>query len=65
MDSVYVFGFQVMKKILELLPAEPSFRKITLDFECAMWGALRDVFPDAELMGCVFHWNQALWRKVR
>lgn len=56
---------EVLKKILEIVPSAPAVKQITLDFEQATWAALREVFPDAKLHGCVFHWTQALWRKVR
>lgn len=29
-----------------------------------MWGAVREIFPDASLKGCSFHWAQAVLRKV-
>ena len=38
---------------------------MTVDFEKAVWGAFRKVLPDLQLLGCAFHWNQALWRKVQ
>ena len=39
-------------------------KKITVDFEAALWKACRSVLPCVKLQGCVFHWTQALWRKV-
>ena len=50
------------KQRLEILP--PAAEQITLDFERAVWAALRKVRPQVKLQGCVFHWTQALWRKV-
>ena len=29
-----------------------------------LWQALRNAFPGAQLKGCVFHWTQAVMRKV-
>jgi len=56
---------KVFKKHLEILPSAPAAEQITLDFERAVSAALRKVMPQAKLQGCVFHWTQALWRKVR
>ena len=53
----------VFRELLELLPS-PALRQVTLDFECAVWKVLRQLLPDVKLLGCVFHWTQALWRKV-
>ena len=55
---------KVLKRLLEILPSAPAVQQVTLDFERAVWAALRDVIPHARLHGCVFHWTQALWRKV-
>ena len=55
---------QVLKTILDLLPIAPDVQQVTLDFEMAMWAALRIILPDMQIKGCVFHWTQAIWRKV-
>ena len=54
----------VLETVISLLPNQPRVDKIVLDFEKAMWSAIRQVIPNVELMGCSFHWTQALWRKV-
>ena len=53
----------VFRELLELLPS-PALRQVTLDFECAVWKVLRQLLPEVKLLGCVFHWTPALWRKV-
>lgn len=52
----------VFRELLELLPS-PALQQVTLDLECAVWKVLRQLLPDVKLLGCVFHWTQALWRK--
>ena len=56
---------KVLKKVLRMLPTTPSVEQVTADFETAVWGAFRKVLPEVQLLGCAFHWNQALWRKVQ
>ena len=34
-----------------------------VDFDCALWQAV-EVFPNAKIQGCVFHWSQAILQKV-
>ncbi|XP_078343061.1 uncharacterized protein LOC144628821 [Oculina patagonica] len=34
-------------------------------FEKALWNCLKEVLPDVTVKGCVFHWTQALWRKIQ
>ena len=54
---------KVLKAVLHLLPAQPALAKVTIDFEKAIWTVLRELLPDVEVQGCVFHWTKALWRK--
>ncbi|XP_015774488.1 PREDICTED: uncharacterized protein LOC107352690 [Acropora digitifera] len=30
-----------------------------------MWSVLHQLFPDVRINRCVFHWTQALWRKIQ
>ena len=40
---------KVLKRLLEILPSAPAVQQVTLDFERAVWAALRDVIP---MQGC-------------
>ena len=44
---------------------QPKLPQVTADFESPVRGAFRKVLPEVQLLGCAFHWNQALWRKVQ
>ena len=50
--------------MLELLSPNPALKRVTIDFEKAVWSVIRELLPNVEIQGCVFHWTQALWRKV-
>jgi len=52
---------KVLKKIKSLVDS-PRVSEFVVDYEAAMWSALRKVFPDAKVIGCSFHWSQAVWR---
>ena len=54
----------VLKAILTILRSQPKVTKFTLDFEKAAWSAIRQVLSHVKMMGCSFHFTQALWRKV-
>lgn len=34
-------------------------------FTTGAWAAIRHVFPEVEVKGCVFHWSQSVWRHVQ
>jgi len=36
-----------------------------LDFEISTIQSIKQIFPNAEIYGCNFHFNQSLWRKVQ
>lgn len=36
-----------------------------MDFEQAAIGAARSTFTGAQIKGCLFHFSQAIWRKVQ
>ncbi|XP_078359100.1 uncharacterized protein LOC144643656 [Oculina patagonica] len=55
----------VFEALARILPVSPDVKRITVDFEMALWSALRVVFPSVKIKGCLFHLTQALWRKVQ
>ena len=54
----------VIREIIKNIPGQPSVKKVTVDFERAIWSAFQKVLPEVRIMGCAFYWSQALWRKV-
>ena len=41
-----------------------GFLYVNRKFVCGLWLVFKSVLPEAVIMGCVFHWTQALRRKV-
>ena len=35
------------------------------DYEIAAINAFAQVFPNAEIKGCFFHFDQAIWRRIQ
>lgn len=54
----------VLKKLKEILQTV-RVGNLVIDFEMAMWKAFPQVFPGVKITGCLFHWTQALWRKLQ
>ncbi|CAD5126367.1 DgyrCDS14511 [Dimorphilus gyrociliatus] len=40
-------------------------KKIVMDFEKAVWKAVLNNWENVNLSGCLFHWNQAVYRKIQ
>ena len=55
---------KVMKKVKNLLPPRPGVARVVADFEAAMWKGILSMFQDVSIQGCLFHWAQALRRKM-
>lgn len=55
---------KVMKKIEEIL-VKPAVAEVVSDFERGIWRGVQDVFPEVKMYGCVFHWTQAVFRKLK
>lgn len=51
--------------LLEKLPYRAAEEPIMADFERATWAALRKIIPGKDIIGCHFHWSQAVWLKVQ
>ena len=41
-----------------------SLEDCVLDFEMAAWNSLRENFPGITIHGCLFHYSQAIYRRV-
>lgn len=58
---------KLFRGITELLEPYGPIRvaRICVDFESAVWGAIRNVFPSVKVQGCGFHFYQAIFRKIQ
>lgn len=57
-----------MNKIKELITCKNKFplkvNTITIDFEPAIINSAKNVFPNIHLIGCLFHYKQAIRRQL-
>ena len=56
---------RVLTAIKNLMPSKITLKCIVADFESALWKSVPSVFPTVSIKGCVFHWTQAIWRKIQ
>ena len=54
----------VFCSLLHLLP-RTSVQKFVANFEKGLWNAPLQLFPGIPIKGCVFHWCQAMFRKIQ
>ena len=69
-NNIHIFAiyFQadydaVLLHILQLI-GRHNVQIMTADFEAAMWQSVRGLLPGVRLVGCLFHYCQALYRHV-
>ena len=55
-------AFQAMKDLLQ--PDNEGPHEFVTDYEAAIWGAIRSVFPNSTIKGCSYHYAQAIYRKT-
>ena len=55
----------VFRKLLEFLPKPFNLRQIIVDFESAVWKAIRIVFPEVSIHGCGFHLSQCFYTNIQ
>ena len=58
-ESLYL---AVLRKIVEIVPFYPELA--IGDYERAPRNALRAIFPNLNVSGCLFHYSKAIWKKV-
>jgi len=57
--------FKELVKLLDERNLHCRVENIVCDYEKATWRAARDIFPNVKVLGCFFHWSQAVLRKLR
>jgi hypothetical protein len=57
-------NYQVLKAVFQLVPTN-NLSTIVMDFEAAFWRSVQKLRPDVKQRGCLFHYTQAVWRKVQ
>jgi len=62
----YITLLTVLKEeVLARLNKHLSPEYNSTDYEQAAIGAIGNVFPNTKITGCLFHYGQALWRKLQ
>jgi hypothetical protein len=64
--ELYMELFRVLKEGVRTRfnrQLKPSY--ISTDYESAVLSAITESFQDTQLAGCLFHFSQALWRKLQ
>jgi hypothetical protein len=57
---------KVFKAVLDLLGgSRGNVEEMMADFEQAVWKTIGELFPGVKMLGCGFHWTQALFRKIK
>ncbi|KAF9763292.1 hypothetical protein NGRA_1364 [Nosema granulosis] len=63
-EATYVRMFNAIHSNLAKYEIFLNPTNIQIDYEVAAFNAIKRCFPDSSISGCLFHFAQALWRKV-
>ena len=39
-------------------------KRFMLDFESAAWKAIKEVWPQVKIKGCLYHWSRNIWKRI-
>ena len=56
---------KIVKTVLSLLKNQTAVEEIVTDFERAVWRTFIDLLPDVKVLGCAFHFTQAVFRNLK
>lgn len=59
-EETYIRFFNLLKNELNV-----QIRHFKCDYEQAQFNAIKRVYPEAVTTGCFFHYNRAIWRKIK
>lgn len=51
--------------IIQAIDQQPDLAKVLCDFEAALISAVQVHFPNADVIGCLFHFEQAVRRRMQ
>ena len=57
--------FQLLQQAAERFGHRLQPQTVCIDFEKAMIECVNQLFPSSRIRGCLFHFTQAIWRKVQ
>ena len=63
--SIYTLLFNELRNIALQNDLILNPKTITVDYEKAAIGALKNIFPNSKIKGCNFHFNQCIFRKIQ
>ena len=61
----YMRMFQILQQAAQRYGMELQPNIVNIDFEMAMINTVQQIFPESKIRGCLFHYSQAVWRKVQ
>ena len=61
----YTRMFQLLQQAAQRFGMQLKPNTVSIDFEMAMINTVQQFFPNSRIRGCLFHYSQAVWRKVQ